>query len=427
MKKVVLPLALIAAIVLVASSCGGGVPSGGLYEDLADYYGVSVPTIISWDMIWELNSPPFGPSMVQPGPAATVGTPMVQVGPTANFQGLSGGTYELNFIDVGQVGTNYLPSSQTVTVAQGQQVTLPHLARTVDTDLTDNPSVVSASRSDVGPASLASAQMKSYTACVAQALLGLEIKVLIYKKYSSSRPNPEAIQLGSDPGVSCPSGAKGFSGTGSADGYDPMNNMNIDVAIDSKGVSTMGLLELQLTNNTTKTWTSIEFASNFVVQWQSGSPPCPGFLPASRMAPQAVASVPDGTYDNELTGCSVAPGQSLELAMFATNTGEMHLITCDAYDSTSAFAGNCASGETEQGKTGTATGTVVDSNGNAIVGATVTIGGQTGTTDSKGKYTITNIPTGKNSRSISATGKTTVNDKVFILEGANDLGESTLS
>lgn len=421
MKKIGLVLAVIAAVSMFLS-CGGGAPGaiGEIYDDLSEYYGVpdyEVSTYLFWDILWELNSP------ILPNPE-------LMLGPTADFKGLDAGTYNLSYIGLSYNGMHYLPSTQSVTLASGQRENLPPLTRILDTDLTDNPAIVAAGHKDTSPGELL------YYMCVADAQADLEEKVDVYERLRDYETFL-AILFKPDPTVTCPaltyvSGAPaavtvtGYSATGPSAGYDPDNYQNLFIAFDSKGIATAGVMKVLLTNSTTKTWASIDFGSNFVTGWQSGSPPCSGFT--------SEPMIPPGTYLNHLTGCSVAPGQTLSLALYVTDTGVMHITSCETFDGTNAFDGYCASGISEEGKTGTVAGRVVDASPTPapISGATVTFTTRDGTnytatTGSDGKYSIANVPTGEATRTISAAGKTTATGKLFVIHGLTNYGDTTLS
>jgi hypothetical protein len=71
----------------------------------------------------------------------------------------------------------------------------------------------------------------------------------------------------------------------------------------------------------------------------------------------------------------------------------------------------------------TAAGSVVDTNNAVISGASVTIGGVTGTTNASGLYSLSNVATGNQTVVVTATGFTQpgVPPTVTIVNGANNI------
>jgi len=88
------------------------------------------------------------------------------------------------------------------------------------------------------------------------------------------------------------------------------------------------------------------------------------------------------------------------------------------------FVAGCGGGGDDGGDTGSVEGTVTDSNGAAIQGATATIvvadskGTYSTTTDSAGKFKLDGVPHGTRTLTISMTGYTTLNITVTISTGS---------
>jgi hypothetical protein len=76
---------------------------------------------------------------------------------------------------------------------------------------------------------------------------------------------------------------------------------------------------------------------------------------------------------------------------------------------------------------GTISGTVTNSSGNAISGATVSYTGGTASTDSNGSYTLANVPTGTVSVTATATGYQSITQSVAVTANATTTQNFTLS
>jgi len=116
------------------------------------------------------------------------------------------------------------------------------------------------------------------------------------------------------------------------------------------------------------------------------------------------------------------PAGSVTISALATNYATA-TATVTVTSGTTATAPNIALSST----VGTVTGAVTNTSGTAIVGATVSFGGGTTTTDSGGAYTLSNLPAGAIQLVASATGYNSQTQNVTISGGATVIANFLLS
>lgn len=119
-------------------------------------------------------------------------------------------------------------------------------------------------------------------------------------------------------------------------------------------------------------------------------------------------SAPDGTY----TLASVAAGSVAVTAALAGYQSASQTVTVTAGSDTSVPTIQLA-----PASPGNITGTVVDSKGNGIAGASVAGAGLTATTNSSGAYTLSNVPAGSVTLTASAAGFQSATETVTVTAG----------
>lgn len=414
------------ALLLLSLSCGGGgAPGGQILSALFSSDPTSVPSVDAWGMVQMLSPVPGAAEpkfQLRPQAGGTcqvlIEPRLVEVGREALFTGLEGGNFCLTSVKVGD-----LPQSSSVAITNGQTLDTGLHTLPPNPNPAAGPTITRAGHTDLGGG------MLKYYACIANNPLDYQIFVLIWVARIQLMLNVPSFAMQPDSIVNCASGpeiattgpaAQGFSATGSAAGYT-QNNANTFLVFGSTGVDAFSIQENYFQNNSGSVVDHVHLRYNYNAQLQTG------------MAPWSFAPTLDAqsrTYVGDLTGGLLLQGGYLDVHVFGSGTIEPHLLECELFQGATDL-GSCASDQTEEGTMGTVTGRVVNSGGNPIAGATVTITHKaqdyTATSSADGTYTIPNVPAGESSRQISATGHATATDQPYLLEGPNPLGDTALN
>jgi hypothetical protein len=171
--------------------------------------------------------------------------------------------------------------------------------------------------------------------------------------------------------------------------------------VNSSGIpSVADIIQIAANGATTGTLTGI-------VTNTSGQPLANAQVTTGNMSAN---SAPDGTYME----VSVLPGAATVTASLAGYQSASQNVTVTAGNETTVPPIQLA-----PVNSGGISGSVVDSNGNPITGATVTGGGLTSVTNSSGAYALTNVPAGLITLTASAAGFQPATESVTVAAGNN--------